>query len=131
MSNNFLAHIKKHGKEIDAEIAAVFKKYGIEITGRSARVDMADGEYKFKVRYATPEGEAGLKQKFETYAPMFDMDPSWFNKDFKMGGVVYTFVGFDLKKHKRPVLAKCQRDGKTYLLTPEQGKLYGNNFLVK
>lgn len=124
----FLDHIKANGKAIDAEVAAVFKKYGITVTGRSATVDAADGSYKFKISYATSEGVEVKLQKdrstFLRYCGMWNMPPEWFGKKFRSGSKVFAITGVDPKKRAKPIMLDC--GGKTYFAAPD----YVRSFMI-
>lgn len=124
--SQFLAHLKANGKKIDEEIAAVFAKYNIKIVGRSARVDAAEGTYKFKVQFATAEGvEAQAKKaedNFRFYASMVGMKPEWFGKKFRMGDKVYTIAGYRPSRRKNPV--ELTANGKGYCASPDQVRAF-------
>lgn len=120
--SEFLNHLKKNGKKIDAEIAAVFEKYGIKVVGRSARVDSAEGFYKFKIQFATPQGAEARNKKAENnyrfYAPMSGLKEEWFGKKFCAKGTTYTICGFNPRRKKKPV--ELAANGKIYCAAPEE-----------
>lgn len=119
----FLNHIKANSNALDAELTAVFAKYGIKVMGRTARVDAADGTYKFNISYATPEGSATKLKKdeenFRFYAngSNTNLNPDWFGKKFRSGVNVYKIVGYNPKKRAKPVMLDC--NGKSYSASPD------------
>lgn len=121
MANNFLEHLKLNAKKIDEEIIAVFAKYGVDVTGRNARIDETSGTYKFNIAWATPQASEVRNRRSETtfkyFAEANGMRAEWFGKKFKAGTRTYTITGYNLRKKSRPV-ELLGADGKTYFAAP-------------
>lgn len=61
------------------------------------------------------EGQSNAKGAWDRGCSYFGFKPAEFKETFSANGRVFTFVRFDTKKHKYPVIAAC--GGKQYKLS--------------
>ena len=114
-----LASLKKHATALDAELTAVFARYGLTYNGRSAKIGDGLLNFNIKLKYGTAEDEAARAERdWKNYSMLLNLPANAFGKTIKMNGVEYTIIGLDLKKRKRPVKIK-RADGKVFITTED------------
>ena len=112
--------LKTVNAELQKELAAVFKKYGVDAAFAGSRCDATQGEYKMRLSIS---GVDPYAESFKKNAKVFGMQPSWLGRSFKsFSGHTFTITGLDIKKRKRPV--RCSRPGsdKTWIFTETEIK---------
>lgn len=111
---NDLPSLKAHSRALDAELKAVFEKYGLEFHGRSAKIGMGQVDYKITLKYGSAEEQEDVaRMTFEAYAPMEGIDGSVFGKKYKLSdGHVYRVIGFNPKKPKNCIMLEQVHTGR-------------------
>lgn len=105
---NDLQSLRKHGRQLDAELEAVFAKYGLKMGRRSARIGSGKVKYGIELGYDVVQPDGSVKDAkaidFDNYALMMGVQPHVkVGSSFFYGGETYTVVGLYPKKRKRPV----------------------------
>lgn len=115
-----LVSLRAASKEMDAELAAVFAKYGLTVVGRSAKI--GGGECNFTVKTITGGGEQKAdkqREMYDRYADMYGLPSDGFGKTFIVQGDRFELVGLDMSKPKNCVSLKRLSDGKSFKCPPD------------
>lgn len=114
--------------QVNAELKAVFKKYGFDLRKLSARVDETTGVIRWSIegfdtkhKAANGESTSPERELWKKFATLYDLNPAWLGKAFRFGGKSYTITGLR-QRGKRNVLAT--RDGKTYVFAPDDVSVF-------
>jgi hypothetical protein len=109
--------------EINAALAAVGAKFGLNISAGSARFDDLQATFKLHVTQASMEGRQQVldqaKDEFERLARMHGMRADWFGKRITIQGVAFTVSGLNPSRPKNCVKITRARDGKGFICSPE------------
>jgi trehalose-6-phosphatase len=130
MSNEFLNHLRKVNTELNADLAAVFKKHGIKMVRLNMRVDALEGKANIEIRREGADAAVADRKMqesaelFKLYASMEGMKAEWLNKSFSANRTSYTIVGFNPRKKKFAVQVRNATDNKVYGMPTEQVTLF-------
>jgi hypothetical protein len=119
---NSLPSLRQHDKELQAELAVLFAKYGLKVTRKAATVYPDSGEIKFRIEtsFLTAEGAQAIAEKqWNNYAQVFGLPTDGLGKVVTFNGFAYTITGLDLKARKTPVLITRHGDKKVFKANPE------------
>lgn len=109
--------VRNIGEEMERELEAVAKKYGVQIERGGATFDPNGNfaTYKIKVSTVADDGTVMSKEAedFKRKAGRFGLDPEMLGKGFKHNGETFTVVGLAAKAKKYPVLVE-RADGKAF-----------------
>lgn len=121
---NDLVSLKKHAPALDAELTAVFARYGLTYGGRSAKIGDGLLNFNIKLKYGTVEDDAARAERdWKNYCMLLNLPVDAFGRVIKISGVEYSIAGLDLKKRKRPVKLKRVGDGKTFVTTEDDVRI--------
>lgn len=101
--------------EIKTALEAVAEKHGLTVKCGGGSYDPA-GKFKPRVEF-TAENHA--ETEFKRSALLVGLTDADYGRTIEMSGKHFTLVGINLRARKRPVLAECVEDRKTYAF-PEQ-----------
>lgn len=114
-----LASLKKYSPEIDAELKALFAKYGLKMNKRRAKIGSGIIDYKIELTYTTEAGESAHEIAWKKYAAFEGLKPEWLGQSVRMNGQEWTICGFEPKRRRYPVMASNNATGKVMLWTTE------------
>ena len=117
--------VKVIGAEIDAAIAEVLERHGLEAAPRRIGYDATGFKYSVQVTVVNAN-DAGVNvsskeaQGWLVMAPMRGFEDrevalAALGSTFTSGGRTFRFNGYKTRSPKRPVVATCMDDGKTYV----------------
>lgn len=108
-------------QDINKALASVAETYGVEIQAGEARYT-ADGfscSFKLDIELTkTADGEDVGRLRFESDAPLFNIDPADYHATFDLHGEEYRLVGFNLRARKNALLIESTSNNKQYSLDP-------------
>lgn len=102
---------KRLGEEVQAALAEVADKYGLQVEVRGGTYD--SGSFKPRVEFKTQGSDEAT---YNLYREMYINLPE-FGTTFKSQGRTFRISGFAPRSTKRPVLAVEVATGKTYKFT--------------
>ena len=118
--------LKKIRPEIEAALAEVGKRFGVELTLGNA--SYADTYATFKLNVATigDNGELNTKkaEEFKRYAPAYGLKSDDFGREFRSNGDRFKITGLNTRAHRHPVIAESLSNGKEYKFSLENIKMY-------
>ena len=115
-------------KDIDNDIREVFKKYGLNLDKRTAKVDEFGGTVKYTVTLAdanlkdadgkdtTPE-----REHWKNVATYYGLKPEWLDKTVVFCNGTFTITGLGFWQAQRNVLLK-RADGEIFVCSPSDIK---------
>jgi hypothetical protein len=115
--------VKNLRNDIDSALAALSKKYGIEITAGNASFTSSNVTYKVQAAVKSSNGMTMTKEAsdFNLYAkyslPGFNLGQA-----IDLQGKEYVIAGWKARAQKNPVIVS--RGGKTYRVSTEMIKAY-------
>lgn len=124
----FLAHIKKNRSNIQKDLQAVFKKYGISAKLGNARIGPQVGTMKINLAYNATAADsdpwmARLIADWPRYAIYAGLKVEWLGQFFHSYDGSYRIVGWDRSKRGRGINSAksviATRGGKYYKFPPE------------
>lgn len=107
-------------KEMEADLAALNKKYGMTFALGSCKFSAETAEFKLTVSLPAQDGtaETAAAKEFKRYAKanlLGSLQESDLGRSFRTTeGRVYTIVGAKMSARKYPILATSALDGRTY-----------------
>jgi hypothetical protein len=107
--------IKNLRVEIDAALAAIAVKHGIQI--RAGNATFSPEFMTMKLEFSTLQNGKPVTKEAEAlklYAPSLGLTPEHLAKNFVISGVTYRLVGFCPRKQKFPMVCERTSDGKRY-----------------
>lgn len=117
-----LTSLKVHSKALDAELEAVFAKYGLKMGSRRATVYSEEGKLKYAIecRMGSAEDQTEkAKALWERYAPMFDLPADAFGKEVIFNrDQKFRVSGINPNKPKNCVMLTRLSDGKAGFQCP-------------
>lgn len=111
--------LNKQLPAMKAELAAVLKKYGLEMTKLTGSVGADDATIRITFMDQGGDKYAKFAKAFTSYAEIYGLKREWLNKTFKAPQGVFEIIGFDTKKRKKPVMLKLA-NGTIYYATEAQ-----------
>lgn len=116
MNINDLTSLKLNGPALEADLQAVFKKYGL--TMESHRGVIGQGEIRLTINLKTgsaEDQEENERKKYEIYHRVLDVPADGFGKTFVGdNGDRFRIIGVQPKKPKNCVKLVRVRDGKRF-----------------
>ncbi len=113
---------------MEAELAALFKKYGVTGEVKSAKVD-SNGRYatfSLQVSAVQANGVASTPERtaYLQYAKLYGVEPDWLGREFKINEDTVVLDGVNRKAKKYPFVLSIVDDqqGRFYKLSAEQLK---------
>lgn len=119
-----LKTLKAHHAEIRTDLAAVLKKYGIEIVGSGASIGKSEIKFTIKGILDSVDHESIAREEYARYAPMFGLPLDKFGVPFTMGRESYKIVKLQLNKRKNAIGLERVSDGKKFQCSPEALPFY-------
>jgi hypothetical protein len=125
-----LQAFKAIAPKLDAELDAVFQRYGLKTFKRSASIDSINGQVHFRLvlndtnlkdaagNATTPEAEF-----FKKMAAYYDLKPEWLGRTFKLHGKTFTVKGLRSGRAKKTVMIEGD-GGKRYVIEPSVVKTH-------
>jgi hypothetical protein len=117
--------VKNLRNDIDAALAALSKKYGIEISAGNATFTSSNVTYKVQAAVKAASGVIMTKE-----ASDFNLYANRVLADYKLGqtielqGKEYVIAGWKARAQKNPVIVT--RDGKSYRVSTAMIKMYND-----
>lgn len=117
--------VKNLRNDIDAALAALSKKYGIEISAGNATFTSSNVTYKVQAAVKAAGGITMTKE-----ASDFNLYANRVLADYKLGqtielqGKEYVIAGWKARAQKNPVIVT--RDGKSYRVSTAMIKMYND-----
>lgn len=117
--------VKNLRNDIDAALAALSKKYGIEISAGNASFTSSNVTYKVQAAVKAAGGITMTKE-----ASDFNLYANRVLADYKLGqtielqGKEYVIAGWKARAQKNPVIVT--RDGKSYRVSTAMIKMYND-----
>lgn len=107
------ATVKRLRDEIDAALASISSKYGIEISAGNATFTSSNVTFKVQAAVVAESGMVMSKSvsDFNMYARMNGLRAS-IGDTFNHQGRMYTVVGWKARARKNPVMVEC--NGKSF-----------------
>lgn len=112
-----LKQFKVIAPRIDAEVAAVFEKYGLKVGKRSATIDSLEGTVSFRLtlidtnlKDASGNATTPEAARFAKNADYIGLKAEMLGQTFKNGAKTHTVVGLRSGRSAKPVLVSI--DGK-------------------
>jgi hypothetical protein len=112
-----LALLKTHSKQLEADLAEVFARYGLKLTRNAATIWPDSGEVKFRCETSYLDAEdaaARDKHQWEQYACLYDVPVDAFGKVITVAGTEFKIVGLDGKARKSPIKLARVKDNKPF-----------------
>lgn len=120
-----LAKLRLIAPKIDADLDAVFAKYGLKVRQRRASTDPTTGTVKWSITTndTNQRGKDGAlttpeRELFKECARMYDLQPEWLDKSITLNGTDYKIVG--LRKVRKNNVSLTRADGKAFTCSAEQ-----------
>jgi hypothetical protein len=118
MSTQITPHLLKVLRpEIDAALAALGKKYGIQFMARNARYTDTNATFKLELNTVNDGGAVVTREQADlaSLGELYGI-PSEYHKDkFNIQGEFYRLYGLKTKARSKPWLIKRLRDGKVFV----------------
>ena len=97
-------------KILNKEFESISKKYNIKIELGNVKFDQHEFTSKTTFTIIESNDSKSIEQKmFEKNIKYFyPLEPSDYNKQFKYNNDLFTIIGVDRKKRKRPIVLKIQ-----------------------
>jgi hypothetical protein len=116
--------VKAMRDDINAALAAVSKKYNVTLKAGNASYEAHLVKFKLEWLANSADGKAVDKQAvaLQKYGYMYGITPNMAGKTFKVGGNVYTLVGLQPTRTKRPIIGS-RTDGKRFIFGTDVIKL--------
>lgn len=121
------------GSEIDAAIDAVLARHGMERKPHRVTYSATGLTYKVEcsvvnlsetgVNVSSPEAQGWLIVASMRGFADRDAAKAVLGTTFVSQGRTFTFLGYKTRSPKRPVVARCEQDGKTYVFTEQAIRL--------
>lgn len=109
--------VRKLRDEMEVELNALYKKYGIVVKFGNARFSDFECSMKLELKIENKESQEKNCDKekalFEIYAPIFGFYPEDFGKRFAIQNQVYTITGINPNRPKFPI-SGMRLDGKQF-----------------
>lgn len=125
-----LVEYRKIAPAVAADIAAALLKHGLKMQPFGARIDERLGIVRMTiesvdVNHKAEDGTATTPEKeiYKSNCYLFDLKPEWLDQTFTMSKVAYKIVGMK-KRGDKCVLVERSDNKKTYIMTPEQVRVY-------
>jgi hypothetical protein len=119
--------VKIIGAEIDAAIAEVLERHGLEAAPRRIGYDATGFKYSVQisvvnlsetgVNLSSTEAQGWLLVASMRGFADRDAAKAALGTTFTSQGRTFVFLGYKTRSPKRPILARCQQDGKTYVFS--------------
>ena len=119
--------VKVIGAEIDAAIAEVLARHGMEAAPRRIGYDATGFKYTVQcsvinanesgINLSSPDAQGWLMVASMRGFADRDRAAAALGTTFATGGDTFTFIGYKTRSPKRPVMGRSQRDGKVYVFT--------------
>jgi hypothetical protein len=119
--------VKIIGAEIDAAIAEVLARHDLEAAPRRIGFDATGFKYSVQVsvvnaneagvNLSSNEAQGWLMVASMRGFPERDAAVAALGSTFTSGGRTFAFLGYKTRSPKRPLLARCVQDGKTYVFS--------------
>ena len=115
--------VKNLRNDIDSALAALSKKYGIEISAGNASFTSSNVTYKVQAAVKAAGGVTMTKEAsdFNLYASI-NLSGFKLGQTISLQGKEYTIAGWKVRAQRNPVIVT--RDGKSYRVSTEMIKMY-------
>jgi hypothetical protein len=102
--------------DIDAALKTVADKYGISLKERGCSFMANNATFKIEGAVIGSDGNTmtAERQDFIRYAEMYDLKTTDLGRLFTFNGEGYTITGLKSRSNKAPILAKSEKNGKSY-----------------
>lgn len=115
-----LASLRKHSAALDAELKAVFEKYGLTMTNRRAKIGAGKCEYKIELNCGVGEDSTDVERKiYEAYASFLGLPADGFGSTYEHFGKRFKITGVNPKKPKNCVKVTDLATGKAMICGAE------------
>lgn len=120
---NDLKTLKANSAALDAELKAVFEKYGLSMTNRFARIGGGKCEYKIELNCGVGEDSEKVERDlYNAYAKLLGLPEDGFGSVYESRGERFKITGVNPKKPKNCVKITMVRSGKAMICSPEMIK---------
>jgi hypothetical protein len=111
--------------DIDAALAEVGRKHNVTLRTGSASFEPHRASFKLDVAAHNESGAAidPAAVNLEKYGSLYGVSPEMAGKQFLHSGQIFTFLGIDPGRPKRPVIASRVFDGKRFVFTSDVVRL--------
>lgn len=121
-----LAKLKIIAPQIDADLDAVFAKYGLKVRQRRVSTDPSSGSVKWSIQTSdtnqrdadgdltTPE-----REHFKQFGRLYQLKPEWLDQSITLNSTSYKISGLRANARKNPVCL-TRADGKAFTCSAEQ-----------
>lgn len=118
-----LNQLKLIGKALDAELTALFAKYGLKLANRSATVYPSSGEVKYRItltdtnlKDASGNETTSEAERFKKEAFLYGLNPTDLGKTFRSGGREFKIEGLKGGRSRKSLLVSS--NGKRFVFDP-------------
>lgn len=117
---NDLASLKRHSRDLDAELTAVFAKYGMKVSKRRSAIGGGVCRFTIECAVGSDEDRSAIAAKLWTdYADMCGVPADAFGAEITLNGERFKVVGLDVGKPKNCVSLRRLSDGKSFKCPPD------------
>lgn len=111
--------VKSFVHDAEQALEAVAKQYGVRVAYKSASYAHSGLNSTVRFDVTAPDPSTGQclsreAQDFVTHCGRYGFEPSDLGRSFATRGVAYTITGLHTKRHKYPISAERNYDGKPF-----------------